>query len=504
MRIEASDHPRSRRTGRKLVDNLMIIFVLGACLMLMQLLTLVHEQRPTANNAYGPPKKEDTMRTAPKDHALAGNVGQQQQRKKGAGKEYGGDIEGGIHRRSKAHFCYSRVHGLIGTKLLLEEFNFQPVDATGDEEWDLIYGGYPHCGKHSTDLFTWNENEFHMVMQRPRPQDWDWEMQSGLNRKLTERGWANLKPHQAYHPCMGCKHSYCQKRELCRILRSINPEHCYILPEDLDRLRSAMDGIHPWVLKKDGGNVHIHEGRGVWMIKSPEQLPPPEELSRGMHLVQPWNEPFLGDGMFRRKSEFKIYVAVTSVYPLRAYAHKEKQVTIAAKEYTNATDAMMDKCMYDTHSNTRGCKLPADVSKALESIFFSERLMSFDNYVKRVGMCESQWTKLVNDTLQLISTVMKIGHSALENHHTNQGINESGAMCFSHMRVDIGINSEGKPYIFEMAEFPGLWIESEEELGPTRDLFHMIGLDQDPVPVEKRAEFEKHHLGGWELLPDMN
>lgn len=34
-----------------------------------------------------------------------------------------------------------------------------------------------------------------------------------------------------------------------------------------------------------------------------------------------------------------------------------------------------------------------------------------------------------------------------------------------------------------------------------RDLFYMIGLDQPPVPVEQRAQFEKENQRGWALLP---
>ena len=105
------------------------------------------------------------------------------------------------------------------------------MNASEHDDWDLIYGGYPHCG------------------------DWqimDWDMQTGLNRRMAERGWQSLRPSQVWHPCMGCRETFCNRRELCRLLRRGDPSLCFLLPEHGAELEALMDGERVFVVKRDG------------------------------------------------------------------------------------------------------------------------------------------------------------------------------------------------------------------------------------------------------------
>ena len=216
--------------------------------------------------------------------------------------------------RSKVHWCFWRPHMFTPMNILRDEFGYtEEVDPKAGDNWDLIFGGYPHCG----------DKRF------------DWKMETGLNKFLSEeQGWDKLQPHQVWFPCMGCKDSYCNKRDLCLLMKEIDPNYCFSLPDDHDRLLKNMrqsqeeaEGLSKpkqqfWVLKEDGPDKHLHVGNGVSFIKSERELPNKQDQSSGSYLVQPLVNHKMGVGIYqRRRHELRMYVCVTSTTPLRAYTY---------------------------------------------------------------------------------------------------------------------------------------------------------------------------------------
>ena len=412
-------------------------------------------------------------------------------------------------RRSKVHICYSKVHNEIGTRLLLTEFKYQGVDVTDvmHNDWDLIYGGYPHCGLERGATVVGKT-----LPTRDRYHFKDWKMETGLNNFLLKQDiFHKLQEHQVYFPCMGCSTSYCNKHDLCRILSTINPESCFVLPDHLEVLKSKMSEAtrteqhgQPWVLKYDAPDLHAHTGKAVSFISTVDELPSDVVMSKGMHLVQPWNEPFLGEGSWRRKSELRIMVALTAVYPLRAYVYTKPYVIIAAKRYTNSIDAMHDQCMVDTHSSTKKCMLQDDNTTFLNLARENElchRCLDYTLHAEQSGLSSNESNQILDDTYQLIAQVLKLGHHTLENHIINRGIKSTGASCFSNMRVDVGLTVNKKPFIFEFPELHNMKDNfGDVNVNVTRDLFAMIGLDAPSMPVTERADYEMKHQGGWMLL----
>ena len=64
---------------------------------------------------------------------------------------------------------------------------------------------------------------------------------------------------------------------------------------------------------------------------------------------------------------------------------------------------------------------------------------------------------------------------------------------------------EGKPYFYEINEFPFANTEANTpagrlSIGAYRDLFKMIGIAEKPLVPAARAEYERKHKGGWVLL----
>lgn len=144
-----------------------------------------------------------------------------------------------------------------------------------------------------------------------------------------------------------------------------------------------------------------------------------------------YSEPFLGDGMYARKSEFRIYLTVTSTKPLRLYAYDQMWVVMALQLYNDDAGKVghSSKCVRDTHSNSN-CKKKGGALKE------KDRLIHFENYTRHVGWTAKQRDALVDKALGLLSGIIHGASSEIQANPINAGIRTSGASCFSYMRAD--------------------------------------------------------------------
>ncbi|KAL7545880.1 hypothetical protein ACHAWF_009239 [Thalassiosira exigua] len=375
--------------------------------------------------------------------------------------EWDGVVSG---RRTRAHFC-SKRHSPFVIDMLRNEFGFREVDANKGEEFDIIYGGYPHCGS----------------------KPFDWDMKTGLNARLD---FSKLRPSQVWFPCMGCRASVCNKRELCRIQHELDPTACFLWPEHRDDLEHAMRTAPKgtmWVQNRDGSTLNLHAGASVRYIESVEGLTAKHD---GTYLVQPYVEPYLGRS--RRKSEFRTYIAVTSTNPFRAYIHSKPWVILAGRQYDSSI--LSDLCIHDTHAHS---KKPCD-----RSISVDDRQLSFTDYAAKEGLNATYQVALLRRVNDLLVSIIQSGWPPA--HPVNEGIRQSGASCFSYLRADIGFGPDLQPFVYEINEFP-YTNEEATAIRPIvreshRDLFRMIGLDRPPLPVAEQETWEAAHMGGWRRL----
>jgi len=123
--------------------------------------------------------------------------------------------------------CKATNSGVKG--ILKNEFGYRVVNSweqsnTGKaknaalKDWDVLYGG--GCRN-------------------------DWLQASGLKDKLD---FAKLRPKQVVYPCLGPRDSFSNKFALCRMLRDNDPDSCFLLPEDRERVAEKMDGKTVWVV----------------------------------------------------------------------------------------------------------------------------------------------------------------------------------------------------------------------------------------------------------------
>eukprot|EP00956_Cyclotella_meneghiniana_P016366 scaffold25831_cov38-Cyclotella_meneghiniana.AAC.2 len=380
--------------------------------------------------------------------------------------------------RSRVYWCHWRPHMGTPKSILQREFGYtQEVDPKAGDEWDLIFGGYPNCGDGSVKF--------------------DYQMKTGLNKYLSEKGWDKLSPHQVWFPCMGCKDSYCNKRDLCYLMKKIDPNYCFSLPDDQERLVELMEIKNKtssrqfWVVKKDNPNEHLHSGHGVRFIESVEELPNMEDRSSGMYLVQPLVHHRMGkDGYKMRRHELRMHVSITSTSPLRAYAYSKNITGMFANHEINNTNPL-EPCSVDTHGRNHqielGCRINQDIQ-------------SFDQISENLELTDIEKGLFISRTTKLMAKILILAQPDIQNHTVNRGITASGAACFSFLRVDFAMNQDLKPYIYEINEFPFAnfkGLHGAIQGAAYRDLFHMIGLDKPALVPSQRSEYELANLGNW-------
>lgn len=381
-------------------------------------------------------------------------------------------------RRTKVHLCRNPTRSRHGYRIMRDEFGFDRVNATAGEEWDVVFGGYPNCGS----------------VKR------DYQMQTGLNQKLLKQGFDSLKPHQVYFPCMGCTDSYCNKEKLCRLQRSIDPESCYLLPEDRTVLVKKMKESpgETWVLKHDSSTTAVHSGTGVQLINSIDQLPEKKQLEKSSYLVQPFIDSYMGEGDLRRKTEVRYYVAITSITPLRVYYFNDQWMPLSSTLWVDEPRSdLYKKCMQDSHAYKKACK---SVAKRRQG----EKRVRFSEYQKATGMPKETSDKFHQQATDMMLKIFEASHASMQNNTINRGITSSGASCFSFMRADFGISAEGNAFLYEINELPfgkEPRIAGEVQQNAFRDLFKMIGLDDIPLPASERAAYEARNSGNWTLFP---
>jgi hypothetical protein len=384
--------------------------------------------------------------------------------------------------RSRVFWCHWRPHMMKPKNILQKEFGYvDEVNPSEGDDWDLIFGGYPNCGSVK----------------------FDFEMKTGLNKYLNDQGWDKLSPHQVWFPCMGCKASYCNKRDLCYLIKKVDPNYCFSLPDDRDRLIKLMESAKNsqtqqlWVLKQDHPSKHLHVSAGVRFIESVSELPNEQDQTSGEYLVQPLvqHKMGIGGGYRNRRHELKMFISVTSTTPLRAYAYN-KIVGKFANHEINSTNPL-EPCSVDTHGLDYEKKLGCHINETYSSV------RSIDQFSENLSLTDSEKSIFISKTNNLIAKILMLSQPEIQNHTINRGITASGAACFSFLRADFAMNDAMEPYIYEINEFP--FANQKGYFGSVqdkayRDLFSMIGLDKPPLVGSERGKYELEHLGGWTPL----
>ncbi|MES1904262.1 MAG: Tubulin polyglutamylase ttll6, partial [Paramarteilia canceri] len=251
--------------------------------------------------------------------------------------------------------------------------------------------------------------------------------------------------------------------------------HTWILPAEI------------FILKPDIGTM----GKGIWITNNIDEIRSDHDYVCQKYI----SNPLLVDGY---KFDMRIYVAVSSVDPLRIYTYREGLARFATVEYrkpsiNNVDDNFMHLTNYSVNrSSINFIHDEYEGSKRRLSTFLKQ-------LSEEVDISPNEIWSSIDD---IIVKVLLSCHSSLK-HNYNTFFpcrSEVGSGCFELLGFDIIFDNKMKPYVLEVNKAPSLATDSALDESVKRnllfDLFKLVsyGLgDRDKI-VEKEKKRVKERL----------
>mmetsp|Transcript_24840 Transcript_24840/g.40994 ORF Transcript_24840/g.40994 Transcript_24840/m.40994 type:complete len:733 (-) Transcript_24840:923-3121(-) len=249
----------------------------------------------------------------------------------------------------------------------------------------------------------------------------------------------------------------------------------YVLPLHLSSFRSLFqnDGqsMNTFIIKPDGSA----QGKGIFLTKRIQDV---ENLSTICVAQQYIRNPLLIE---KKKFDLRIYVLVTSCYPLRIYLFRDGLVRMCTEEYKHPNDKnIRQKCMHLTNYsiNKRSDKYQRDEKETLPSNTGNKRTISWllEWLKKERGELAANelWDKIADICVMTILSILPtlrreydsvFGKTRLqpqEQQPTNtssSGSRDSNSSfeksrCFELLGVDIMIDTKLNPILIEVNHLP--------------------------------------------------
>ncbi|CEO98989.1 Tubulin--tyrosine ligase-like protein 5 [Plasmodiophora brassicae] len=238
----------------------------------------------------------------------------------------------------------------------------------------------------------------------------------------------------------------------------------FLLPGEADRLACAMR-TRPhalWITKPTTGS----QGKDISIIKSRKTV-----VAKMDTIVSRYVQPYLIDG---RKFDLRLYVAVTSVDPLRVYLFKDGIVRLATEPYTKDPTQLANQFIHLTNvAINRNHPEYDDVNE----IGHKRRLSTLWDLLgkEHAGQVQVAIKALVAKTMICVHSVL----SASIQHHVP--LRRSNQM-FELFGFDVLLDHKLHPWLLEVNRCPTLAgsspIDTDIKKAMLSDLFSLIGIGE--------------------------
>eukprot|EP01017_Pseudomicrothorax_dubius_P031598 TRINITY_DN4052_c0_g3_i1.p1 TRINITY_DN4052_c0_g3~~TRINITY_DN4052_c0_g3_i1.p1 ORF type:complete len:797 (-),score=163.07 TRINITY_DN4052_c0_g3_i1:125-2515(-) len=353
---------------------------------------------------------------------------------------------------------------------------------------DVTKTKYDVVKRAATDVFEWSlleadsdvssENEDEELRDVKNTTGWhlmwcDTYIPEDLLRKML--------PYQRINHFPG-SHLLGMKNNLCKnlnTLRKVFPEEydffprSWHLPYQLEELRNfhaakvkAMQGQpsseRPYYIVKPEASC---QGRGIFITKSPET-----ELGHGDHYVvqEYMANPYLLDGM---KFDFRVYVLVRCVNPLRVYLFREGLARLATDAYEKPNQKNSDNmCMHLTNYavNKNNDRFVFNSSEDKDDVGHKRSLSSVLKLLESKGEDVSRVVldirRIILKTICTVQPILAHIYRACQNKEENNG------MCFEILGFDIMLDDKLKPWLIEVNHTPSFTADTPLDLHIKRSL----------------------------------
>lgn len=254
-----------------------------------------------------------------------------------------------------------------------------------------------------------------------------------------------LAQTQKYSQIHGIREILWRKDSFCYMIReALNSYHgrksftfpCWVLPNDKEKLESEMEKRRmDWIVKPSGQG----EGHGIFVVNSFAEIAARQSNRFDNFVVQPLlKDPCLVDG---KKFDFRTYVLVTSVTPLRVYIYKEGLVRFASSKYDkNATRGGKEQQFLTNTSVGKKYTHLANLTWTFKKL---------KDHFESLGVDSEKIFESLNEAI--VRTLLISELRFLKDFTANLGGYDC-QNCFQLLGVDVIIDSNYQPIVIEVSE----------------------------------------------------
>ena len=275
----------------------------------------------------------------------------------------------------------------------------------------------------------------------------------------------------------------------------------FILPEEHRQLAEEMESdlSKYWIVKPSASS----QGKGIFVTNNYAEI-----SSKANHIVSRYiDNPLLIDGY---KFDLRIYVALTSIHPLRIYVYEEGLVRFATGQYSNELEynrgnRFVHLTNYSVNKNSENFLPNIDPEK--DGIGSKWSLSALKRFFEKNGIEHRIIFEKIEDILiKAILAIEPVVHNQVENHVPFKN------NCFELLGFDILLDKFYDPWLLEVNLSPSMNCDSplDQKIkgDMIADLFTMIGI----VPLDIRNylsnmpndKFSKQILHYSQGTPGMN
>jgi hypothetical protein len=323
-----------------------------------------------------------------------------------------------------------------------------------------------------------------------------WEAAWGTGGSLKKEQFSTLKPTQKFNH-FPCTHELGNKdllwKNLDRARAGLPPDagfdffpQSFVLPDDLEFLRNYW-AKHPdkmFILKPK----YLARGEGIRVLHAPEDLP--AESEQGDFIVQEYiANPMLIDGF---KTTLRVYVAVTSLDPLRIYLLEEGFVHMSTEKYSTAPDKINNLRVHVTNPDVQGSEY---WSQGGGSNYWN--LTRFQNMLKTDTQLDpaAVWRNLER---MIVKTII----SAVDAINDCVRVHSRHGASYEVWGIDVLVDTTGKVWIIEVNHTPSTNTDfpSSREIKRwfVRDLVQMVFPSRADVDKWTEAVHQRLKRIGWD------
>ena len=246
----------------------------------------------------------------------------------------------------------------------------------------------------------------------------------------------------------------------------------YVLPNEFDAFckhfselkRASVPNV--WIVKPNS----LSRGRGIYLVTSPNDVHLDEQCIVSRYVAN----PLLINGV---KFDIRIYVAITSLDPLRIYVYNEGLARFCTEKYSLSETNNVYSHLTNYSINKKNNKFIQNKQASADNIGQKWSLTALNKYLQEKSIdTEQVWLRIYD----LIIRTMIACEPALHTEYKKFSLSRSN--CFELLGFDVLLDDELRPWLIEVNLSPSLACESPLDhlikSNLIADLFTLIGIRQ--------------------------